>query len=95
MELRLRRLYPKEKYTIGKFYVNGEYFCDVLEDPVRDLNKDGDLDDAGEGKIPGNTAIPYDTYIIILSMSKVQTGIAIAFKCTWVHWHQDSCRYKE
>jgi len=69
MELRLRRLYPKETYTIDRFYVNGKSFCDVLEDPVRDLNKDGDLDDEGEGKIPGNTAIPYGTYNVILSMS--------------------------
>ena len=69
MELRLRRLYQKEKYTIGPLYVNGKYYCDVLEDPVRDLNQDGDLLDEGEGKIPGNTAIPYGTYDIILSMS--------------------------
>jgi len=69
MELRLRRLYPKERYTIDLFYVNGKYFCDCLEDPIRDLNKDGDLLDEGEGKIPGDTAIPYGTYNIILSMS--------------------------
>ena len=36
-----------------------------MEDRVRDGNKDGDLDDAGEGKINGETAIPYGTYQVI------------------------------
>jgi len=69
MELRLRRLYPKQEYTIGLFYINGKYFCDCLEDPVRDLNQDGDLLDEGEGKIPGDTAIPYGIFDIILCIS--------------------------
>lgn len=69
MELRLRRLYPKPNYTIGKLYVDGIYFCETVEDPVRDHNQDGDLDDEGEGKVPGITAIPYGIYDIILSMS--------------------------
>jgi len=69
MELRLRRLYQKDDYTIGPLYINGQYFCDILEDSVRDLNKDGDLLDEGEGKIPSKTAIPYGSYDIILSIS--------------------------
>ena len=69
MQLRLRRLYQKDDYTIGPLYINGQYFCDILEDSVRDLNKDGDLLDEGEGKIPSKTAIPYGSYDIILSMS--------------------------
>jgi len=69
MELRLRRLYPHENYTIGKLYINGVYFCDTIEDRDRDLNKDGDLNDQDEGKIYGKTAIPCGTYDIILSMS--------------------------
>jgi hypothetical protein len=62
IELRLERKYLKEEYTIGRLFVDGELFCDTLEDKVRDLNKDGDLQDPGEEKIPGKTAIPYGRY---------------------------------
>ena len=68
---KLTRRYLKPGYTIGSFYTDGsgKKFCDTLEDPVRDLNRDGDLDDVGEGKIPGKTAIPYGEYDVILYMS--------------------------
>lgn len=68
MEIVLKRLYKKEDYTIGKLYVNGKYFCDTLEDKVRDLNKDGDLNDNGEGKVPGKTAIPYGRYKVVTNI---------------------------
>lgn len=69
MKLELKRIALNEEYTIGKLYVNGEYFSDVLEDKVRDFNKDGDLLDKGETKVYGKTAIPYGTYTIILTYS--------------------------
>ena len=69
MEIVLKRLYKKDEYTIGKLYINGEYFCDTLEDKVRDLNKDGDLNDVGESKVYGQTAIPYGRYEITLEMT--------------------------
>jgi hypothetical protein len=69
MEIRLRRLYQNDNYTIGKVYIDGEYFCDSVEDRVRDLNKDGDLNDPGEEKVYGQTAIPYGVYDVILSVS--------------------------
>lgn len=69
MKILVKRVALKENYTIGKMYIDGEYFCDTLEDKVRDLNKDGDLNDIGEGKIFGQTAIPYGTYKVILNMS--------------------------
>jgi hypothetical protein len=68
MEIVLKRLYKKEEYTIGKLYLNGEYFCDTLEDKVRDLNKDGDLNDEGEGKVYGKTAIPYGRYEVVMNV---------------------------
>lgn len=68
MELLLKRIALKDTYTIGKLYVNGIYFCDTIEDKVRDLNKDGDLNDVGEGKIPSLTAIPYGKYEITLKV---------------------------
>ena len=68
MELTLKRKYLKDTYTIGHLYIYGEYFCDTLEDKVRDLNKDGDLNDECEGKVYGKTAIPYGRYNITLNV---------------------------
>lgn len=61
MILRIKRVALKPTYTIGKLYIDGEYFCDTLEDTVRDKNKNGKFD-AGEYKIYGQTAIPYGKY---------------------------------
>ena len=69
MELELKRHTFKPNYTMGKLLVNGKYFCDVIENTVRDLNMDGDLDDSGEGKIYGKTAIPYGRYEVKITMS--------------------------
>ena len=63
MELLLDRIYKGPKYTIGKLYIDGAYFCDTLEDVVRDLGIDG------SGKIKHETAIPPGRYKVILSMS--------------------------
>lgn len=69
MELLLKRTYLGPNYTIGKLYIDGVYFCDTLEDTVRDYNKDGDLLDKGETKIFGETAIPYGEYEVVVNMS--------------------------
>ena len=63
MKLTLKRIALKPTYTIGKLYIDDKYFCDTLEDTVRDLNKNGKFDN-GEKKIKGKTAIPYGTYEI-------------------------------
>lgn len=63
MKLTLKRIALKPTYTIGKLYIDDNYFCDTLEDTVRDLNKDGKFDN-GQKKIKGKTAIPYGTYEI-------------------------------
>lgn len=68
MELTLKRIALRDTYTIGRLYINGSYFSDTLEDRVRDLNKDGDLNDAGEGKVYGKTAIPYGRYEITMKV---------------------------
>ena len=63
MKLTLKRIALRPTYTIGRLYVDGNYFCDALEDTVRDLNKDGKFDN-GEKKVYAKTAIPYGTYEI-------------------------------
>lgn len=63
MELRIERKYKKKGYTIGKLLINNEYFCDTLEDEVRDLKSDG------SGKIYGETAIPKGVYKVVMNYS--------------------------
>lgn len=65
----LDRIWLKPGYTIGNLSFRDYFFCNTLEDVVRDLNKDGDLDDNGEMKIYGETAIPYGRYKVIVSYS--------------------------
>jgi hypothetical protein len=67
MELLLERKWLKDKYTIGNLYVDGVFFCNVLEDKVVDLNKNSTFD-CGEFKIKGHTAIPYGIYEITLDV---------------------------
>jgi len=67
MKLLLKRV-CLPTYTIGHLYIDDVYFCDTLEDPNRDLNKDGVFDN-GEVKIPESTAIPYGIYIVTITYS--------------------------
>ena len=50
MKLTLKRIALRPTYTIGKLYIDDVYFCDTIEDTVRDLNKNGKFDN-GEKKI--------------------------------------------
>lgn len=63
MKLTLKRIALRPTYTIGKLYINDVYFCDTIEDTVRDLNKNGKFDN-GEKKVHSKTAIPYGIYEI-------------------------------
>lgn len=57
MNIQLKRRYLGEGYTIGSLSIDGQYFCDTLEDAVRKV------------KVYGKTAIPYGRYNIILNVS--------------------------
>lgn len=57
MKIRLIRRFKGQDYTIGDLYVNGEWFCNTLEDTVR------------EKKIKHITAIPEGTYDVVLTHS--------------------------
>lgn len=61
MHLNLKRIFKGSEYTIGKLYIDGVYFCDTLEDPVRDMDS---IDD----KIPTKTAIPTGIYKITMDV---------------------------
>jgi len=62
MEIRIDRT-PKAKATLGKLFIDGAFECYTLEDPVRDLGP------KGEGKIPGDTAIPAGRYRVVINQS--------------------------
>lgn len=67
MELLLDRKYCKEKYTVGRLFIDNVFFSNTLEDKVRDINKNGKFDN-GEYKVYAETAIPYGEYEITLDV---------------------------
>lgn len=48
-------------HTGGKLYIDGNYFCETLEDPERDIEE--------EGKVYGKTAIPMGRYGVEVTYS--------------------------
>lgn len=69
MNITLNRIAKKAKYTIGKLYINDQYFCDTLEDTDRGLTQSMTEQQIGSKKVYGETAIPTGTYRIIISYS--------------------------
>lgn len=68
MELRLKRTFKGDKYTIGNLYINDVYNCDTLEDTDRGLTKDMSLKEIQSIKQKGITAIPSGKYSITLDI---------------------------
>lgn len=62
IRLLLDRIYKGITYTIGRLYINGEYFCDTIEDVVRELN-------SKEDKVYAKTAIPKGIYKVVMTYS--------------------------
>lgn len=69
IRLTLIRIANTTRYCIGRLYLNGEYFCDTLEDRDRGLSDDMTLEEIKANKIYGQTAIPVGIYNIILNYS--------------------------
>ena len=69
MKLTLKTRSNKETYTIGHLFVDGEYFCDTLEDTNRGLNDSMTTAEILKKKVKGRTAIPRGTYEVSLTMS--------------------------
>lgn len=64
MKIVLARHAFKPKYTIGKLYIDGVYFCSTLEDTDRNLYANMTLAEIKSKKVYGETAIPYAEYEI-------------------------------
>lgn len=67
MELLLTRNYKKDKYTIGKLYINGKLFSNTIEDKDRGLTSTMTEAQIKGLKVYGETAIPTGTYDIDLN----------------------------
>lgn len=73
-KLLLIRIAFKSTYTIGRLYVDGNYFCDTLEDPVRDLPEtcpgtSNNTSCSCKEKLYSETAIPAGTYKVTVDIS--------------------------
>ena len=69
MILTLDRKYKLPTYTIGKLYIDGEYFCDTLEDKDRGLTDSMFVSEISKIKIKKETAIPTGTYKVTITYS--------------------------
>ena len=69
MKIELVRIAFKDTYTIGKLYVDGKYFSDVLEDVDRGLDSSMSESEILEKKVKGQTAIPTGHYVINITYS--------------------------
>lgn len=69
MRLTLKRIAFRDTYTIGRLYINGKYFCDVLEDKDRGLDDSMTVEEILKKKKYGQTAIPTGIYRIQITYS--------------------------
>lgn len=74
MNLRIKRRYKCNGYTIGSLYVNGTWFCDTLEDADRGLAADMPIEELYERKLKSVTAIPTGAYFVDLSTKSPKFG---------------------
>ena len=82
MELKLKRKYKKETYTIGNLYVDGEWFCNTLEDKDRGLKSSMSLEEINKIKVYAETAIPAGRYEVIMDV--------VSPKYNKVKWYKDN-----
>lgn len=86
MRLTVDRKWPRETYTIGKLYVNGELFCNTLEDRDRGLLQSDPPASIKIRKKYGETAIPKGTYRVAMN--------TVSPKYAAVDWYKNLCAGK-
>ena len=74
MKLMLKRKFLGDKYTIGDLFTDGKFFCNTIEDTVRELPVTCLYTSKGEsckckGKVYAQTAIPAGTYKVTMEYS--------------------------
>ena len=70
MEIKVDRKWKKEKYTIGRLYIDGEFICNTIEDTDRGLSQDMSEEEIKSKKIYGKTAIPTGRYKVLMNVVK-------------------------
>jgi len=86
MKIKVERRWPKATYTIGRFYIDGIYYCNTLEDADRGLKQSDSLPYIQARKVAGETAIPKGTYAVSMT--------ATSPKYAGVAWYWNFCRGK-
>ena len=86
MEILIDRKWKKHSYTISNLYINGEWFCNCLEDADRGLDNSMSEDMIRTLKKPNITAIPRGTYEITLDV--------VSPKYSKVQFYKDVCNGK-
>ena len=66
LEILVDRKWKKSTYTIGRMYLDGEFFCNTLEDRDRGLTSEMSLIEINGKKVMHETAIPSGTYEVSL-----------------------------
>ena len=69
MRLTLIRIANRPTYCIGKLYIDGKWFCDVIEDTDRGLSDEMAEEEIIKKKVKGETAIPTGIYSVYLTYS--------------------------
>ena len=69
MRLTLIRIANRPTYCIGKLYIDGKWFADVLEDVDRGLDDKMSVEDILKLKVKGETAIPTGIYEVTITYS--------------------------
>ena len=74
MEIIVKKVFGNDIYTISKMFIDGVYFCDVLEDTIRVLpsvcpNTPKGIDCKCPQKVKGKTAIPAGRYRCAFNIS--------------------------
>ena len=72
LKLLVTRNWKKPDYTIGRLFVREEFFCNTLEDTVRDLTK--------TKKVAGKTAIPAGVYEVTMNIISPKYSKKSAYK---------------
>ena len=68
LEIVVDRTYKKDTYTIGTIYIDGQWFCNSLEDKDRGLDKDMKLSVIKNRKVYVKTAIPTGRYEVTIDI---------------------------
>ena len=84
MKLLLKRIYTCSTYTIGHLYINGQYYCDTLEDCDRMLDQSMSEAQILKIKVKNETAIPTGIYNILMNI--------ISPKYSKVQYYLDICK---